>query len=87
MDCKRMDEIIRRMLEKLHSVNDGTVLTTWRLLKLADYGPEQFSFGDLLAIHTTLFEAAEEDHFVLDMSGHEGKSEGLPFNLEFVVRK
>lgn len=87
MDKERMNEIVQGMLGKLHSVDDGTVLTSWRLLKLAGYDPDQFSFSNLLTLHTALFKAAGQEGIILDMSSHEGKNEGLPFNLEFIVKK
>ena len=40
---------------------------------------------DLIDIHNALFRAAEANHITLDMSAHDGKLEGLPFNLDFIV--
>lgn len=44
-------------------------------------------FMDLFDVHFALFEAAEKAGLTLDMSEHENKVEGLPFNLDFILRK
>ena len=39
-----------------------------------------------MAVHAALFRAAEKAHIFLDISEHEDKCEGLPVNLDYVVR-
>ena len=41
---------------------------------------------DLFDIHFALFETDEKVGLTLDMSSHENKVEGLPFNLDFILR-
>ena len=44
-------------------------------------------FDDLFYLNDKVFELAEKNGITLDMSEHEGKLEGLPFNLDFILRK
>jgi hypothetical protein len=53
----------------------------------AGYDDNKLSEGDLLAIHGALFRAAKASNITLDMSAHEGMEEGLPYNLDFIVRR
>ncbi|MGI5892463.1 MAG: hypothetical protein ACOX7H_07035, partial [Bacillota bacterium] len=57
------------------------------LMQVAGYNLEDFEFMDLFDVHFALFEAAEKAGLTLDMSAHENKVEGLPFNLDFILRK
>ena len=58
--------------------------TTGRLAR--DYGYDDMETFDLFDLHDALFRAAKANKITLDMSEHEGKVEGLPFNLTFVVK-
>ncbi len=40
----------------------------------------------LFLIHETLIEAAKEKGITLDMSKHDERDEGLPYNLPFIIR-
>ena len=53
----------------------------------AGYDVNKLSEGDLLDIHEALFSAAKASNITLDMSDHEGLVEGLPYNLDFIVRR
>lgn len=76
--------IAEDMIEDLRECEDGAVTTTGRLAR--DYGYDDMETFDLFELHDALFRAAKANKITLDMSEHEGKVEGLPFNLTFVVR-
>lgn len=76
--------IAEDMIEDLRECEDGIVTTTGRLAR--DYGYDDMETFDLFDLHDSLFRAAKANKITLDMSEHEGKVEGLPFNLPFAVR-
>lgn len=78
--------IAEDLVEELREMPDGTEITSCQLLKVGGYDPQEFEFFDLMDYHQYLFRAARANHITLDMSKHENKVEGLPFNLDFVVR-
>ena len=78
--------IAEDLIEELRECEDGTDITTWQLLKTVGYDTDEFSDVDLAGIHMALFRAAKANHITLDMSAHEGKLEGLPYNLDFIVK-
>lgn len=73
-------------IEDLRELEDGTSTTTWKLLDRYHYERDEFDKEDLLEIHAALIRAAKANHITLDMSAHVNKAEGLPYNLDFVVR-
>ena len=77
--------IAEYLVEELREMPDGTEITSGQLLKVGGYDPQEFEFSDLMDYHQYLFRAAKASHITLDMSKHENKVEGLPFNLDFVV--
>lgn len=87
MDKNKLEEIIPVLIERLKASPDGYDITTAQLLQVAGYRLDDFEFMDLFDIHFALFEAAEKAGLTLDMSSHENKVEGLPFNLDFILRK
>lgn len=87
MDKTKLAVIIPALIEQLKASPDGYDITTAQLLRVVGYKPEEFEFTDLFDIHFSLFEAAEKAGLILDMSAHENKVEGLPFNLDFILRK
>lgn len=87
MDKNKLDGIIPILVERLKASPDGYDITTAQLLQVAGYRLDDFEFMDLFDIHFALFEAAEKTGLTLDMSSHENKVEGLPFNLDFILRK
>ena len=87
MDKNKLEGIIPVLIERLKASPDEYDITTAQLLKVAGYRLDDFEFMDLFDIHFALFEAAEKAGLTLDMSSHENKVEGLPFNLDFTLRK
>ena len=81
----KIDMIAEKMIEVLKKQDDGFDTTTAELADDLGYG--NMDLDDLLALNMKLFELAEKNGMVLDMSKHEGTFEGLPFNLDFVLRK
>ena len=84
MTRKESDVLIASLTEELRELPDGYTVSTTRLLKLAGYYSAADD-RDLLAIHSHLFKAARKARITLDISAHDGKDEGLPFDLDFVV--
>ena len=78
--------IAEDLVEELREMPDGTEITSWQLLKTGGYDPQDFNISELMDYHQYLFRAARANHITLDMSNHENKVEGLPFNLDFAVR-
>ena len=87
MDKTKLAEVITVLIERLQAAPDGYDITTAQLMQVAGYRLEDFEFMDLFDIHFALFEAAEKAGLTLDMSSDENKVEGLPFNLDFILRK
>jgi len=87
MDKTKLAEVIPVLIERLQAAPDGYDITTAQLMQVAGYRLEDFEFTDLFDVHFALFEAAEKADLTLDMSEHENKVEGLPFNLDFILRK
>ena len=79
--------IVRAVNKKLRECEDGTDITTCQLVVETGYDVKRLSEGDLLDIHEALFRAAKASNITLDMSAHEGMEEGLPYNLDFIVRR
>lgn len=77
--------IAEGLIDDLRECEDGTDITTWQLLKSAGFDMDEFETFDLFGIHDALFRAAKANYITLDMSAHEGKVEGFPFNLNFIV--
>ena len=78
--------IAEGLIEELRECEDGTDITTCQLLSSSGYDLDEFDCRDFFHIHDALFKAARANHISLDMSAHKNKVEGLPYNLDFVVR-
>lgn len=85
MSAEEIRHIAEAMVEELRECEDGYVTTTGRLASAYGYSEEELGFFGLFDLNDALFRAAKANHITLDMSSHEGKVEGLPFNLDFVV--
>ena len=79
--------IVGLLIRILKFRSDGYSTTTSRLLEETGMDMERLDDGTLLEFHTALFEEAKKEGIYLDMSSHEGMLEGLPYNLDFTVRK
>jgi hypothetical protein len=72
------------MLDRIRELPDGSWTSTARLLN--GLHPEfRDCEGDLFALYFELLRKAEKEGILLDMSSHEDKLEGLPFNLDFQI--
>ena len=76
--------IAEYMIDDLRECEDGTVTTTAELA--ANQGYDDLEMDDLEVLHNELLRTAKANKITLDMFEYEGKEEGLPFSLEFVVR-
>ena len=79
-------QIVEDLVEELRECDNGTVITTWQLLKAAGYDINDFEQFDMFEIHSALFKAARAEHITLDMSAHKNKLEGLSYNLDYIVK-
>lgn len=81
------DEILKEMVKKLKTMSDGEKTSTSELYKLLY--PEYFFYHDetLWNIHQDLVKAAKKAGLILDMSHHVGLTEGMPYNLDYKVKK
>ncbi len=86
MKKTEIKQIVKDLVEVLRELPDGTEITSGQLLGRAGYDLKDLSEGDLFDYHEALFKAAKANHITLDMSRHENRLEGLPWNLDFVVR-
>ena len=84
MAKEEINSIVEDLVEELRDCSDGTRISTALLLRQAGH-EEDFNPFDLISIHNGMFEEAAISNIVLDMSEHEGKVEGLPFNLDYIV--
>lgn len=77
--------IVMNAANYIESLPEGNRTTTYRVLKQL-YGEEKFI--DAFEIHFDIFDEIDKrGNVILDMSEHEGKVEGLPQNLDFIVRR
>ncbi|MBQ3728148.1 MAG: hypothetical protein II903_01425 [Spirochaetales bacterium] len=76
--------IVEDLVEELRESPNDIRITTAELLVQAGH-EEDFNPIDLISIHDELFEAAKANKMVLDMSEHENKVEGFPYNLPYIV--
>lgn len=77
--------IAESLIEDLRKMDDGSRTTTARLLMARGYSDREFNPMEMIEIHDDLVRAAKANHIVLGMLEYDGKVEGLPFNLEFIV--
>ena len=86
MNKTEIDEIVRVLLKRIRELPDGTETSTAKLIWEIFNNPRDLR-GSLMEVHFTLLEAAKKEGIDLDMSKHDGKAEGLPYNLDFVIRQ
>ena len=81
----KIKEMAEEMLQEACKQPAGTRATTVSLLR--DAGYEVLCHEkELPELHAALFKAAKKRDLDLDQSAHDGKEEGLPFDLDFVIR-
>ncbi len=78
--------IVDDLIEELRELSDGYGITSGGLLKRFGYDPADMEADDLFEFHNALFRASKANHITLDMSKHENKVEGFPWDLVFAVR-
>ena len=86
MTKTELRHIAEDLVDELRELPDGYEITSGQLLAKAGYHPDDMEFEELFDFHDALFRAAKANHIILDMSKHENKIEGLPWNLDFAVR-
>ena len=87
MEKTRRDEIVSVLIDFLKNAPDGYNNSSARLMMAAGYERKDFNGLDLLEIHFALLNAAEKAGLTLEMSLHDGKDEGMPYSLDYVLRK
>ena len=78
--------IAKSLVEELRECEDGTGISSWELLQCSGYDMDSFDQWDLFEVHDALLREARANHITLDMSAHKDQVEGLPYNLDFIVR-
>ena len=86
MNKPEIDEIVRVLLKRIRELPEGTETSTAKLIWEIFNNPRDLR-GSLMEIHFALLDAAKKEGIDLDMSGHEDRVEGLPCNLDFVIRQ
>lgn len=79
-----LQAIADAMVDVLRGYENGSRTTTARLAHQLGY--TDLTLFDLLDVHNALLRAAWENHMELDFSEHDGKVEGWPFNLDFMIK-
>lgn len=86
MNQAEIRHLAENLIDELRECPDGTEMTSGQLLQSIGYDPSMMDMHELFSFHDSLFRTAKAHHITLDMSKHEGKAEGLPWNLDFVVK-
>lgn len=86
MNKSEIDDIVRVLLKRIRELPEGTETSTAKLIWEIFHNPRDLC-GSLMEIHFALLDAAKKEGIDLDMSGHEDRVEGLPCNLDFVIRQ
>lgn len=87
--------VVDRAVEVISTAKPGTITTTRRVLNAAAENLgiqlsslEDFEGGDLFGLHCAIRDRIDDiDSIFLDSLSHYGKVEGLPYNLDFVIRR
>ena len=79
-------EAIRKMVDALKEM-EGEEISTARLMNevFGESGSRDFLY-ELFQVDQDVRKAAEKAGLILDMSKHENKCEGLPYNLDYLVQ-
>ena len=86
MDYKTKD-VVTKVADYIEALPEGSRTTTYRILvKL--YGEEAALKMDDFMLHFEIYDEIERrGNVIMDGSEHEGKVEGLPQNLDFILRR
>lgn len=90
MTVQEKNAIVDRIIQEIQNMPDGSKATTIMLMGrcgIDTSGMDKDYFYDLFRIHDALFKKTKHCGIYLDMSAHNGLEEGLPFNLDFIIRK
>ena len=85
---KNLETLVRKTAEYIIGLPDGD-RTTIALAVENAAGSDLWDGDDniLMRIHEDIIEEVGKSGVVLDFSSHSGRVEGLPYNLDFVVRR
>jgi len=75
------------LTEALREMDDGMCISTAQFLRGKGYNINDLDETDLFEIHDAVLKLAVKKQIILDMSAHDGKIEGLPYNLEYMIKK
>ena len=78
--------ISEELIDEIREMDDGSKATLIDVLEVSGYDMNEFDSEELMELNDQLFRTAKAYHIKLDMSGHEGMDEGLPYHLEFIVK-
>ena len=79
------EQIVKTLLEKAKSLPPGTAISTAQLYNLV-YPNGQSDSKDLFQLHFELEARSKKVGLFFDSSAHWNLCEGLPYNLDFVIR-
>ena len=86
MNCFKKKEAASKLMEEIKKLPLGTRTTTAILYKTV-FGSLPDDEVILFDINNMLLKMSEKEGYFLDGSEHEGKEEGLPFNLDFIIKR
>ncbi len=87
MENLKLRQIAHALPSYLKEIPEGTKITSGQFVKKGGLDPKDLSKADLLEFHEVFFVAANVRRITLDPPEHASKSEELPWNLEFTVRR
>lgn len=79
-------QIIKELLEKAKTLPIGTSITAWQLFTATYPGENPDSF-DMIRLAIELKEHDKDAGLYFDSSHHWGLVEGLPYNLDFIIKQ
>lgn len=62
MTQSELRHIAENLIDELRELPDGTEITSWQLLKMGGYDPEELNEGELVDYHQALLRAAKAKH-------------------------
>lgn len=81
-------ELVQRTTDYILGLPDKTDITMYQaVMRACPEAESEITDTVLFELHDAVLTAVEKTGTVLDFSAHDGLVEGLPFNLDFIVRK